>query len=427
MAQINPRIYILGTGGIGSLFAYHFHKHAIPWTALLRKPPNTKGDPPSLTYMDCTALDKRSAEPKKIECIAWEPTFPLIDQEVFPNDLVYQEKVRKPIHQLLVATKAYQTVGALSKIKHRIRPWTTIVLMQNGMGTKEEICKSMGWNSARERPNFVQGIISHGAKKTDDTIIHTGQGTVWLSACIDTMAQNSTDILKPKIDQIFEDQQQTEANPYPTLRPLPSSLLSIQYPSDWNPAFISPFVTPSIPSYLPLSDDKKIGLLRTKSLLETFTNFNKLSEDLSLKIVYPADLLARQLQKLVVNSCLNPIATLLQVPNGGLQTPKASTAVKDLLAEAHQIIIHSEEYQLLPPEYQATLTLDKLTETTFKIIKDTQANYNSTLQDYRNGSSQSELDYMNGTLIKMAQQSGVSAELHTMVRDQVRNMFSSPR
>ncbi|KAG0261668.1 hypothetical protein DFQ27_002825 [Actinomortierella ambigua] len=427
MALVHPRIHILGTGGIGSLFAYHFHKHGIPWTALLRRPPNTKEGHPSLSYMDCTALDKRSAEPKHIERIAWEPTFPLIDQEVFSNDLVYQKKMQQPIHQLLVATKAYQTVDALSRIKHRLRPWSTIVLMQNGMGIKDEVCRAMGWHSARDRPNFVQGIISHGARRTDSTVVHTGQGTVWISACIDTIAQSSSDILRPKRNHIFDERHQTPNNPYPTLRPLSSSLRSVQYPSDWNPAFVSPFVTPSVPSYLPLSDDKEIARLRTKSLHETLANFCRLSTDLSLRLVVPADLLARQLQKLVVNSCLNPIGTLLQVPNGELQTPKASAVVKALLAEAHGIIIQSEEYQLLPPEQQATLTLDKLTDTTFQIIRDTQSNYNSTLQDYRNGSPQSELDYMNGTLIKMAQQSGASAELNTKVRDQVGTMFSSPR
>ncbi|KAF9976253.1 hypothetical protein BGZ73_008895 [Actinomortierella ambigua] len=422
-----PRIHILGTGGIGSLFAYHFHKHGIPWTALLRRPPNTKEGPPSLTYMDCTALDKRSAEPKRIERITWEPTFPLIDQEVFSNDLVYQENMKQPIHQLLVATKAYQTVEALSKVKHRLRPWSTVILMQNGMGIKDELCRSMGWHSPRDRPNFVQGIISHGARREGSTIVHTGQGTVWISACIDTMAQSSSDVLRPKKNSIFDERHQSPENPYPKLRPLSSSLQSIQYPSAWNPAFVSPLVTPSVPPYLPPADDKQIAQLRTKSLYETLANFNRLSEDLSLQLVTPADLLARQLQKLVVNSCLNPIGTLLQVPNGELQAPRASTVVKALLAEAHEIIIHSEEYQLLPPEHQATLTLDKLTETTFKIIRDTQSNLNSTLQDYRNGSLQSELEYMNGTLIKMAQQSGVSAELNTKVRDQVRSMFNSPR
>ncbi|KAF9102188.1 2-dehydropantoate 2-reductase (Ketopantoate reductase) (KPA reductase) (KPR) [Mortierella sp. AM989] len=495
-----PRFHILGPGGIGSLFGYYFHAHNIPFTFFQRKAPpptpllhvlnnsNTSGEeessviktnkiynsypPTTLKYMNLTSLDYKSVEPQPIDGVDWEPLYPVIDKELFRYDPVYNELSRSPIHHLLVTTKTYQTVDAISKIRHRLRPWTTIVLMQNGMGVREEICEAMGWADEKERPNFVQGIITHGAQKVDDTIVHTGKGTVYLSPVADSFSgatstsgreserENDKDededddddddpasslsatlsaqeSSKPSIDQIFSRRKQ--GSPYAKLLNPSRMNLNTPYPYKSPAPFYAPYTDAPFSSfYTPPESPAHLRALRTRSLFETLETFQRLEHAMKLRILMPKTLLALQLSKLVVNSCVNPVATLLESTNGGLLDPEtedAHQAVKDLLKESQLILSQSREYQDLGEGIQKEhLTLETLTKTTIDILKATRQNQCSTLQDYLKGSQQCEIEYMNGYLIKMAERDrtpGTKAEsvapFNRMVTEKVKEKFATLR
>ncbi|KAG0072902.1 hypothetical protein BGZ92_003974 [Podila epicladia] len=443
---IAPRFHILGPGGIGSLFAYHFHHKHIPFTFFQRRAPslvNNNGpadplDPPStLKYMDLTNPGKNSVEPRTVDNISWEPLYPIIDKELFRLDPVYNELSRQPIHQLLVTTKTYQTLDAISKIRHRLRPWTTIVLMQNGMGVREEICESMGWTDPREQPNFVQGIISHGAQKTGNTIVHTGQGNVWLAPIDPAFADSSLKLATiPSFDNLLKvpltsTNGSSAESLFPTLTQPSITVLSTPYPRN-NPdlPFTAPFSNASFSAfYEPLTSDEHLLALRTRSLFETLYSFNQLSADMNLKLLMPAHLLTLQLSKLAVNASVNPIGTLLEAQNGVLyENPEASQAIRDLLTECHKILTHSTEYKALPENFQKEfLSLDALNKTTFSILMASAPNRCSTLQDYLKGSAMCEIDYMNGYFIKMAERSNVEAPLNRMVTEKIKEKFALAR
>ncbi|KAG0249975.1 hypothetical protein BG011_008773 [Mortierella polycephala] len=466
-----PRFHILGPGGIGSLFAYYFHQHHIPFTFFQRRaPPPTSqlqigtdganrtirnGDyiggsniisgkdkstieaypPTTLKYMNLTALDKASVEPQVIDGLNWEPLYPIIDKELFRCDPVYNELSRSPIHQLLVTTKTYQTVDAISKIRHRLRPWTTIVLMQNGMGVREEICESMGWTDEAERPNFVQGIISHGAQKTDDTIVHTGKGQVWLAPIVDSLSRSASGSASttPCISDML--QQLDNKSFLPILVRPAKDILSTPYPFTSPAPFIAPFTNAPFSTLYPKpSSSKELRALRTRSLYETLAAFQQLSEAMELHILTPDHLLTRQFSKLIVNACVNPVATLLEATNGTLlDSAQANQAVKDLLKESHSILSHSKDVQSLDKKLrQRYLTLETLTKTTEGILKATRQNRCSTLQDYLRGSQECEIEYMNGYLIKMAERNrdlaggstaGEVAPLNRMVTEKIKEKF----
>ncbi|KAF9280405.1 2-dehydropantoate 2-reductase (Ketopantoate reductase) (KPA reductase) (KPR) [Mortierella alpina] len=459
-----PRFHILGPGGIGSLFAYYFHRHQIPFTLFQRKAPpplppslsnkTNSNTPPTLKYMNLTALDTASVEPQVVDGVDWEPLYPIIDKELFRYDPVYNELSRSPIHRLLVTTKTYQTVEAISKVRHRLRPWTTIVLMQNGMGVREEICESMGWtDNDAERPNFVQGIISHGAQKMGDTIVHTGRGHVWLAPIVDThpvisgttkdkqdpSTPGEKSILQkpqPKLDsETLADIDALLPKPddgslFPTLQEPSKTVRSTKYPYTNPSTFIAPFTNAPFSSfYVQPSSSEELRNLRTRSLYETLAAFQLLSTDMDLKILMPEHLLALQFSKLVVNACVNPVATLLEATNGTLlDSAEANQAVKDLIKECLSILSHSKEFQALDePLRNEFLTLETLTETTEAILRATKSNRCSTLQDYLKGSQQCEIDYMNGYLIKMAERCGRAAPLNKMVTEKVKDKFASPR
>ncbi|KAF9950589.1 2-dehydropantoate 2-reductase (Ketopantoate reductase) (KPA reductase) (KPR) [Mortierella alpina] len=458
-----PRFHILGPGGIGSLFAYYFHRHHIPFTLFQRRAPSPT--PPSLTnktdsntpttlkYMNLSALDTASVEPQVVDGIDWEPLYPIIDKELFRYDPVYNELSRSPIHRLLVTTKTYQTVEAISKIRHRLRPWTTIVLMQNGMGVREEICESMGWtDNDNERPNFVQGIISHGAQKMGDTIVHTGRGHVWLAPIVDTPPVASTSIQEKQEPSSYLEKSVQTSQPkqgsktladigsllqkpddgslFPTLTEPSKAVRSTKYPYTNPSTFIAPFTDAPFSSfYVQPSSPEELRNLRTRSLYETLAAFNLLSADMDLKILMPEHLLALQLSKLVVNACVNPVATLLEATNGMLiDSAEANQAVKDLIKESLSILSHSKEFQALDESLRDEfLTLETLTGTTETILRATKPNRCSTLQDYLKGSQQCEIDYMNGYLIKLAERYGRPAPLNKMVTEKVKDKFAAPR
>ncbi|KAF9179255.1 2-dehydropantoate 2-reductase (Ketopantoate reductase) (KPA reductase) (KPR) [Haplosporangium sp. Z 767] len=484
--SLAPRFHILGPGGIGSLFAYYFHQHYIPFTFFQRRAPpptsqlqggtdranrtirdggyaensssiisgkgmgNTRAYPPTtLKYMNLTALETASVEPQVIDGLDWEPLYPIIDKELFRYDPIYNELSRSPIHQLLVTTKTYQTVEAISKIRHRLRPWTTIVLMQNGMGAREEICESMGWTDEAERPNFVQGIISHGAQKTDDTVVHTGWGEVWLAPVVDSSSRSAsastststaakkTTSTTPCISEML--QLPEDGSLFPTLVPPAKNILSTPYPITSPAPYLAPFKNAPFSTLYPKpSSSTELQALRTRSLYETLAAFQQLSKAMGLHILMPDRLLALQLSKLVVNACVNPVATLLEATNGTLlDSAQANQAVKDLLKESHTILSRSKEVQSLDKELrQKYLTLETLTKTTEGILKATRQNQCSTLQDYLRGSQECEIEYMNGYLIKMAERDrdlagGSTAEnvapLNRMVTEKIKEKFAAPR
>ncbi|KAF8985884.1 2-dehydropantoate 2-reductase (Ketopantoate reductase) (KPA reductase) (KPR) [Entomortierella lignicola] len=493
IGYLAPRFHILGPGGIGSLFAYYFHKHNIPFTFFQRKAPpptpllhiNNSDDadnysynkinndntmeasnvtsslknyrpypPTTLKYMNLTSLDSVSVEPQSIDAIDWEPLYPIIDKELFRYDPIYNEFSRSPIYHLLVTTKTYQTVEAISKIRHRLRPWSTIVLMQNGMGVREEICEAMGWTNELDTPNFVQGIISHGAQKSEDTVVHTGKGTVWLAPVIESLSMKDSSLE----GDVNEDTAPSSSLDHGSSLPSISSLFVKPASITASPKFISPHInvltkpyphrnpasyvkrftdSPFSSFFDPLSP-KELKDLRTRSLYDTLCAFRKMEDTMNLQVIMPEHLLALQFSKLVVNSCVNPVATLLESTNGNLldsETGDAHQAVKDLITESQLILSQSREYQSLGKDLQREyLTLDALTKTTVKILRATSQNRCSTLQDYLKGSQQCEIDYMNGYLIKMAERDrapGTSIEsaapFNRMVTEKVKEKFASPR
>lgn len=457
---LNPRFHILGPGSIGSLFAYYFHKNDVPFTLFRRRAPpppppyhedkDSKKDssdvrsnypPTTLRYMDLTSLTTQPVEPRAIDGVDWEPLYPIIDKELFRHDPVYNELSRSPIHHLLVTTKTYQTVDAISKIRHRLRPWTTIVLMQNGMGVLEEICQSLKWTNDEERPNFIQGIISHGAQKIDDTIVHTGAGHVWLAPTPELELPTSSSARKKRFRKgLLQTQQLLLKDPSGSSRlnrPNPV-VLAAPYPSTNSAPFATPFTDAPFSSfYVAPSVSGELRDLRLRSLYESLSTLEKLSTDMNLSIIMPDHLLALQLSKLVVNACVNPVATLLETTNGGLldASENAHQAVKDLLKESHRILSQSDEYQVLDENLRLEfLTLEALTKTTEGILRATRQNRCSTLQDYLRGSRQCEIDYMNGYLIKIAERGiapGASIErvapLNRRVTERIKEKFAAPR
>ncbi|GAB7345911.1 hypothetical protein MBLNU457_4147t1 [Dothideomycetes sp. NU457] len=98
-----------------------------------------------------------------------------------PDDRTGQSD--EPIYHLILSVKAPRTVSALSSIKHRLRPESTVCILQNGMGTLDIVKKEVFPDPAT-RPNFILGLVTHGANTPKGGsaffAIHAGHGTIAL-------------------------------------------------------------------------------------------------------------------------------------------------------------------------------------------------------------------------------------------------------
>ncbi|KAG0647133.1 Ketoisovalerate reductase BEA2 [Hyphodiscus hymeniophilus] len=154
---------------------------------------------------------------------------------------------------------------------------------------------------------------------------------------------------------------------------------------------------------------------------------------------YPSEeLLFLQLEKLVINAIINPLTAILSCRNGELLDKGPIVKVmRLLLQETAQVI------QLLPeisssddPSVADRFSTQKLEVKVLDVAEKTSKNTSSMLQDVRAG-RQTEIEYINGWIVKKGREQGVecehNAKLVEMVKgakkigiDELRDLFAGP-
>jgi 2-dehydropantoate 2-reductase len=270
----------------------------------------------------------------------------------------------EPIHNLIVTTKAPFTIGALSRLKPRILPTSTITFLQNGMGVIDEVNAKL-FPDPTTRPNYAQGIITHGAnippqKAEEDPfyVVHAGHGTVALG-------------LMPR-DAPPKDSPSTEIDP--------------ERPNTWKWAPTSRYVVRTL----------------TRSPVLCAVGFT------------PVELLQQQLEKLAINSVINPLTALLDSRNGSLNHNFALTrTTRLLLAETSHIIRSLPELQGVP-NVQRRFSPERLETLVVSMANKTKDNISSMLADVRAG-RQTEIEYINGYIVKRGEEMGVKCVVNYAV------------
>ncbi|MGK0444834.1 MAG: 2-dehydropantoate 2-reductase [Bermanella sp.] len=135
-------IYILGSGAMGSLWASYFHPKQ------------------SLHFIQRQA----SAEGYVFNIL---PS----NMKIHGRSTQAQD-IRSPIEYLIVATKAYDALEAISSVSQHLTSNSQVILLQNGLGSQQAISEAF--------PNIkLYGCSStEGAyKKNAHTLVHAGKGT----------------------------------------------------------------------------------------------------------------------------------------------------------------------------------------------------------------------------------------------------------
>lgn len=194
--RLSGRIHILGLGNVGTFVAHSLaaRKSPPPITLLLHTPAlysewlkrkrcvsvKTNGLDDIRTGFDVNLLSHGTWE-----SLPYRKNGEDIDEQLgsgeVHEDLAQSNQDDETIECLIVTVKAQQTAAALKSVKHRLTPESTVLLLQNGMGTVEEITEKV-FPDPRERPHYMMGIISHGLlRKEPFHVAHTGIGTTILS------------------------------------------------------------------------------------------------------------------------------------------------------------------------------------------------------------------------------------------------------
>ncbi|KAL6713565.1 2-dehydropantoate 2-reductase (Ketopantoate reductase) (KPA reductase) (KPR) [Lecanora helva] len=262
----------------------------------------------------------------------------------------------KIILNLIVSVKAPHTVKAIQSVIHRINRESSILFLQNGMGIVDEVNEKL-FPDESSRPTYIIGVVSHGLYSTRAfSVVHAGEGTISLGA----------------MPHLPMTEQQDSAR-------LTLLTASARY------------------------------LLRTMTRTPVFVAVG----------FPPTDLLQQQLDKLAVNCIINPLTAILDCNNGALRSNTNLTRViRLLLAEISLVIKNLPELKNVPNVEMRfdTMRLERLV---FLIANATAGNNSSMLQDLR-GSKPTEIDYINGYIVKRGQEMGVHCVMNYMLLHMVK-------
>ncbi|KAF9632635.1 Ketopantoate reductase ApbA/PanE [Lasiodiplodia theobromae] len=374
------RIYILGTGSIGKLIAHSLSSlpDPPPITLLLHKPSlmqewraagqciqlTTDGVPDTVGGFDVElAMPNRREHGKEIE-FEDDPKRTFIPKlesspRVTPDGTTASRGVgadsTDPITNLIVTTKAPSTVSAISAVKHRLSSSSTICFLQNGMGVIDEVNRDL-FPDESTRPNYMQGIISHGVHSSSPfSATHAGMGTIQVG-------------ILPR-------------GPLGPPRDDPNN-----------------------------EQERSVWASSSRYLLRTLIR----SPALCAVGLAPADLLSAQLEKLAVNCLVNPMTALLDVRNGVLLYNFHFTRVMRLLLSEISLVIRSLPELQGMPNLDTRFAPSRLETLAVSVANTTAENISSMLADTRRG-LQTEVDYINGYIVRRGEEVGVRCVMNYML------------
>ncbi|GAB7356855.1 hypothetical protein MBLNU459_g7726t1 [Dothideomycetes sp. NU459] len=274
----------------------------------------------------------------------------------------------EPIHGLIVTVKAPFTVSALSAVRHRILPTSTICFLQNGAGVIQDVNAAL-FPDPETRPNYVQGIITHGVNSPDPSrpffAVHAGHGTIALG-------------ILPR----------SESPTSPSSAPPSSPADDMQKPVPFPPT--------------------------ARYMLRTLTR----TPALAAVGMPPADLHQQQLEKLAINAVINPLTVVLDAPNGSILYNYAMTRTMRLLLAEISLVLRSLPELRGLPNVATRFSAARLETLVVSVANTTRHNVSSMLADARAG-RRTEIRWINGYIVRRGEELGLQCVCNYMLMQMV--------
>jgi len=370
---IDETIHMLGLGAVGKYVAHSLARlpHAPPVTLLMHRPllmQQWYDEGSAITLLKDGKIDVQSNF--KIECSADFQSAGAFDEEYrrFSNPLspTSRHEPNTTIENLIITTDPSTTIGALSKVQHRLRSSSTIFFISDGLGIIEKVNETIFPDPSR-RPTYVIGNTSHKLASTERpfTIIEKAAGSIYCTklpqVSVQVMEQSNAGIRRKDFS--------------------------------WTP--------------------------QTKHLVRTLLRTPELGTNtLGHKSFYEV-----QLRKLAVAAVIEPLSVALDCSNDQLLFNYAiSRTIRPLLKEISQII------RALPDITESskvddTFSPERLEVIVVSSIKGSRKNLSTMLQSVRAG-KRPDIDFYTGYLVRKAHELGIDCPRNEMLLHLVRGKYA---
>lgn len=352
-AGISPKIHILGTGVLGSYIAHSLTRGANPppITLLVHRPLVMQQWHEEGASMKVVRNKKiEYSRGFDLESCASFGLDPDIEYPGFGPNMEHTAKhPTTVIENLVVTTRGSVTIAALLAVKHRLRPYSTVCIFQDGLGIVDRINDAI-FPDPSTRPFYMLGSSSHH-------IFTAGH----MFAVNETKPGNMAITIVERLNSVQAIGSECR--------------------------FVSLAEWPE----------------RAKYILRTFSRVPELNV-----LGLPArDFLRRQLERLAVNAVLGPTSVVYGCMNEKLLWNYAvQKSMKALIVEVSQIIMAFPELQEPHASIQKQFSPSRLEMLTISVIKTTRQNRSQMLQDVIDG-KRTEVDFHVGYLINRAAELGI--------------------
>ncbi|KAI7857007.1 ketopantoate reductase PanE/ApbA C terminal-domain-containing protein [Circinella umbellata] len=263
------RFHILGTGSAGCNTAFHLRsRHEV--TLILRSQRALQDfykRKNEITY-------QRANQPNSIKIGGFDTM--VANHKTLSNDL------KNTMDAVVVTTKAQHVTEAVASIKPYLTRFSTLILLQNGMGVVEELIDSL-WSGPDEQKNLpaiIRGVNNHATIRTEP--------------------------------------------------------FSVQHITGWDNPNYGYFLAavPFTGTYSSLHDEQQY-YEQTNAVIQACSDI----PDLNTKKVDWQDLYERMMRKLVVNCSLNALSGILESTNGPIiENPYAVLLIHSICKECAEVL-----------------------------------------------------------------------------------------
>lgn len=355
----------------------------------------------------------------------------------------YQQPRASPIDSLIITTKCDTTLSALESIRHRIHPWSTIVLLQNGMGVLDTLFDTF-FKDPEQRPNFILASTTHGCwRKGPLDIMHASPGALHFGIVPSGRAgSEGFEAAKVPFGQTIAT---VKGGLLPTIGSAASKKARgwerFAPDADSDPQQeLDPNSLSSKLSIASIPDQPSLRTLRA-------TVAGLLSLPLNVEWEPIREFQLRALRKVVINACINPLTALADCKNGDLfGNPAAMDAMWSVCLEAGMVLeaqvrehlssssdsskrrstagLSTEDLMILStetgePMLHPSLTPQALFQEAQRVARMTAANWSSMHADLKKRRGSTEIDYINGYISAL----GRGYNIDTTANDLLTNMI----
>ncbi|KAJ9476412.1 2-dehydropantoate 2-reductase [Pseudozyma hubeiensis] len=354
----------------------------------------------------------------------------------------YSQPRASPIDSLIVTTKCDSTLSAIESIRHRIHPWSTIVLLQNGMGVLDTLFERF-FKDPDQRPNFVLASTTHGCwRKGPLDVVHASAGTLHFG--IVPSGRSGPEGFEAARVPFGQTIATTRGVALPTRGRGRKAKGWERFSPDTDSNPVEEIPDPESPStklsIANIPDQPNLRTLRS-------TVAALLSLPLNVEWEPIREFQLRSLRKLVINACINPLTALADCKNGDLfGNPAAMDAMWSVCLEAGMVLeaqvrehlssssttsqrkssstLSVEDLVLLStdtgePMLNPSLTPQALFQEVQRIARLTAANWSSMHSDLKSRRGSTEIDYINGYISAL----GRGYNIDTTANDLLTNLI----